>query len=134
MTNDLIVKGKRIEEMNSRREATQTINPLTGKQYLAYEKPKSSRLEDPIQASLRAMEYRNPSLNKHKQGLLKNIADRLSLIDRSLRYKEVDYIPKNFNYIPKNFKLYEYNKYIDDKNYKDSLEEKIIKYHTNKQK
>lgn len=97
MINDLkkqIIKERRIESMNRRIEASQTINPVTGQQYLDFNYPKVRRLEDPIQAHLRAMEERNPSANEHKQGFLKDIGDRLSLIGRALEYRELFHIFK----------------------------------------
>ncbi len=88
MTDDLIDKLQ--ESMNNRLEATQTINPITSQQYLKYTYmaiPEMGVLEDPIQAHLKAMEVRDPSTNEHRQGLLKNLADRLYLIDRALQYR-----------------------------------------------
>jgi len=80
------LKEKRIENMNERIEAIQTINPLTSEPYLESNYPKVRKLEDPIQSNLRAMENRNPSTNEHRQGLLKTLTDRLSLTNRALQY------------------------------------------------
>ena len=90
-------KERRTDNINSRIEATQLINPITSKPYLdnKYPKfPKLRRLEDPIQAHLRTMEERNPSANEHKQGFFKSIGDRLSLIGRALQYREYFHIFK----------------------------------------
>ena len=56
--------------------------------------PKVRKLEDPIQAHLRAMEDRNPSERNHKQGFLKNLADMLYFIDRALEYRKEFHIFK----------------------------------------
>ena len=95
MMNDskkILLEEKRIENMNNRVEATQTINPITGLEYLNFDYPKVGKFEDPIQAHLRAMEERNPSTSEHKQGLLKTLIDRLSFINRGLQYKKSDEI------------------------------------------
>jgi len=80
-------KERRARNINNRKEATQTINPITGQLYLNFDYPKVGRLEDPIQAHLRAMEERNPSANEHRQVFLKTLIDRLSLIYRAFQYR-----------------------------------------------
>ncbi len=90
MIDEQKTKERRIQEQNRRLETTQTINPLTGKPYLQERNLRTRRLEDPIQAHLRVMEAENPSENLHKQGLLKELADRLYLFDRAIHYHRGD--------------------------------------------
>ncbi len=109
-------KERRINNMNSRIEATQMINPITARPYLEQKYPKLRKLEDPIQAHLRQMEETNPSLKNHEKTLLGKLADRLSLIVRSLRYRngEIEIFKVSPKYKFSNLKstnLY----YFDDK-------------------
>lgn len=96
---------KKIYSINSRREATQEINPITGKKvYISNDllnngigtfygsnqsnyKVKVGRFEDPIQAHLRVMEDLNPSSQLPETGLIKSIGDRFSLLNRALQYR-----------------------------------------------
>ena len=89
-TKKVLLEEKRTKNMNTRVEATQTINPVTGLEYLNFDYPQCGRFEDPIQAHLRVMEEKNPSTNEHKQRLLKTLIDRLSFIDRTLQYRKGD--------------------------------------------
>ncbi len=122
-------KESRIRRINSRFEATQTINPVTGQPYLEeYMNPtKVKRLEDPLQAHLRAMEERKPSANKHRRGLLENIAGRLSLIDRALQYKKGLILIYKVSDVKTPYDLFG-NYKIYDKSIKFSLEEIIKTY------
>lgn len=97
---------KREDALNKRKEATQLTNPTTGNPvYISNDLRDNGsgvfygpnqidytvnveRFEDPIQAHLRAMEEREPSLNEHKQGCFsKQLGDRLTLVDRALQYR-----------------------------------------------
>ena len=82
---------------------TQSINPITGTPYYTsnnlmgalgyfygpyqnnYE-TKESIFEDPIQAHLRGMEERNPSLNKYRQSFLERLGNKALLLDRAVKY------------------------------------------------
>lgn len=128
-------KERRIDNINNRIEATQTINPITGEPYLDYNSPKVKRLEDPIQAHFRMMEERNPSSNEHKQGFLKDIACRLSLVDRALQYWTDFHIfktnPRDNNKKPLYDNIY---KLIDESKLEDSIkkiysEKNLINYY-----
>ena|SRR3989344_4733023 len=87
-------KERRNHYMNSRIEATQVINPITGQPYLDDKYSKVKRLEDPLQAHLRMMEERNPSEKNHEPRFLKSFTDRLHFIDRALQYRKEFHIFK----------------------------------------
>ena len=96
---------RRIDKMNSRIEATQEINPITGKPvYItsdfrdngsglfkgvseSHYDAEIGRFEDPIQAHLRVMEEINPSSYVPKSSLVRTIGDRLTLLDRAQKHR-----------------------------------------------
>jgi len=58
---------------------------------------KAGFLQDPIQAHLERMEKKNPSPNKHEQGILKRLYGHFILLDRAVGYYTGKTISKNMS-------------------------------------